>query len=93
MKVSEIKALLDEQGIEYPASAKKVDLEALLPAEESVPEVIEEEAIVEETVEEAVEVRLHEKKVVSSSEIFDLNGHKVERLNFLDGSSTIIPAE
>lgn len=37
--VTELKKQLDDAGVEYPASAKKADLEALLPQEEAAPEV------------------------------------------------------
>ena len=53
--VSELKTKLDDLGVEYGTTDKKVDLEKLLAAAE---EKIEEEKIVEEAPEEAVEDRL-----------------------------------
>jgi len=91
MKKTEIIALLEEQGIEFDSSLKKVELEALIPVEEAVEEVAEEE-VVEESPKEIVEERIHEGKIVNNSELFVLNGHSVERLSFIDGSQTIIPA-
>lgn len=80
MTVTEIKAKLDELGIEYPADAKKAELEALLPAEEApvpaeeAPESAEEAPV---SAEEASEAVVKAKVVRAFCDIHTLEDRKV----------------
>ena len=91
MKVAELKAALDELGVEYDASAKKPELEELLASAQELPaeEPAEEAETLEEVSAEEPEV-FDGRKVLSKQEV-ELGGSKFLEYKFLDGSSTRVP--
>ena len=87
--VKEIKAQLDEAGIEYKTYMGKAELEDLLPEEEVVEEPVEElpEELPEEL--EELEVQTQEPQVEEKLDyrIIDVNGKKRKEFRRPDGTT------
>lgn len=82
MTIDELRAQLDELGIEYPSKAKKADLEALLPAQ------LEESSSQEDAAADVEEVEVYDGRVVLRKSEVRVGERVFTDYVFTDGTTT-----